>query len=640
MRRLAPRIKNGKYRLNDCSAVFLKPMRRSDLILFIGAVSVAIAAALVMFTAYYSKPDLLWADFYHDRNAHFAMGVNLALALKTADPFWFVSEIEKVQVWGPLQRLILAAVLAIGGIDHRLAIVPSLIGWILTMAFTWLITRRLFEDQVLGTFAAAVALTLLGVSPAFRLLGSDVMLESLGAGLSGFALWAYFGVREDQSNPRRWRVLAIALTLLFFHKGNYWGLVATSLLVAYASEHLGQWGGLCFAIFRTINVRVLARSAIRDPLLIVLVLIIAALTFLFVRGGLTVFGRNVSYNSPINLTELAYDVLFVRLLVAWHKHRDAIRLALGVPGRELLAWHLMPVAVSFLVPKRLTAFLWFVGPANGGRSFDAVDGIRTYYVAFTEGFHAAPSIAFLVLGLAVIAIGHLRQLPAGARAIVALALLSFVAVVIHPQHQGRFLASWLFAVWILAGAGAANIFGLLVPTRSVRWRICIAAAAVIVFACGNLLRKPSSKALEVAIRPTSGVSDIELVRPYLTELLGVTVVGVATTFGMSSLFQWVLLEDCKCHRIVKGSWITGASSRDEVRRMMLEDLAEVARRTDRNYFCAGSRYKFSALGWTYEKMIGIVDAMHEQNLFVQVATFALPVDGAQATIWARRLSSH
>jgi len=163
---------------------------------------------------------------------------------------------------------------------------------------------------------------------------------------------------------------------------------------------------------------------------------------------------------------------------------------------------------------------------------------------------------------------------------------------------------------------------------------------VIVFASGNLLRKPSSKALEVAIRPTSDVSDIELVRPYLTELSGIRVVGVATTFGMSSLFQWVLLEDCKCHRIVKGSWISGASSRDEVRRMMLQDLAESRAERIVIISAPGSRYKLPALGWTYEKMIGIVDAMHEQNLFVQVATFALPVDGTQATIWARRLSLH
>jgi len=74
--------------------------------------------------------------------------------------------------------------------------------------------------------------------------------------------------------------------------------------------------------------------------------------------------------------------------------------------------------------------------------------------------------------------------------------------------------------------------------------------------------------------------------------------------------------------------------------MMLQDLAESRAERIVIISAPGSRYKLPALGWTYEKMIGIVDAMHEQNLFVQVATFALPVDGTQATIWARRLSLH
>ena len=92
-----------------------------------GAVVVlAAVAATVMFVDANAHPDLLWHGYYHDRNGHYGFGQDLALAVRSGDPVWFFAEILKAQIWPPFHGLVLAAVLLIGGIDHRLGIVPVL----------------------------------------------------------------------------------------------------------------------------------------------------------------------------------------------------------------------------------------------------------------------------------------------------------------------------------------------------------------------------------------------------------------------------------------------------------------------------------------------------------------------------------
>src|SRR5204862_5352361 len=160
---------------------------------------------------------------------HFQFGLDLALAVKTADPVWFFSELDKAKVWPPLHGLVLSATLLVAGTDHRWATVPSLIGWILTIVFSFLIVRRMFADRIQSIYAGAVTVVFVMTSPALRLLSSDVMLEGLGAGLSAAALWALLRADADRNDTRKWRLLALILTALFFEKGNYWGLVVASL---------------------------------------------------------------------------------------------------------------------------------------------------------------------------------------------------------------------------------------------------------------------------------------------------------------------------------------------------------------------------------------------------------------------------
>ena len=178
---------------------------------------------------------------------------------------------------------------------------------------------------------------------------------------------------------------------------------------------------------------------------------------------MVLFSRPVSLYPPENLMTFAYALLFARAALAWHRHRAAFDAALGSAfgsaGPILFYWHVVPVAISFLLPKRLASFLWFVGPANVDPqlAYDPIGGALLYWRAFVEGFHVAPWVAVLAVVLAMIGMFGMWRTPL-ARGVIVFAAWSMIAVIAHPQHQGRFLASWVFAVWICAGAGAGVLF--------------------------------------------------------------------------------------------------------------------------------------------------------------------------------------
>ena len=91
------------------------------------------SVAGAMFADYLAHPDDLWRGFYHDRNGHLAAGMNLALAVKTGDPIWFATQLLATKIWGPVHPLVLAGAFLVGGVDHRIAILPGLAGWVATV---------------------------------------------------------------------------------------------------------------------------------------------------------------------------------------------------------------------------------------------------------------------------------------------------------------------------------------------------------------------------------------------------------------------------------------------------------------------------------------------------------------------------
>ncbi len=610
-----------------------------DLVAFSIMIAGVVTIAGILFADYFAAPDFLWRDFYHDRNSHYAFGLDLALAVRHFDVIWFFSELDKAKVWPPFHGLVLAGFLLIGGIDRRLAILPSLTGWVMTMTFVWLIARRLFRDRLDGLVAAATATILTAASPAFRLISADVMLEGLGAGLSAFALYAYLRAFTEPESRANWRLLALILTALFFHKGNYWGLVLASLAISLASEHIAWILLHARTLIANTNFFSVAKRAVREPLLILFILLAALIFYLYWRGptAITLFERRISLYPPENLTTLAYASLFVWSAIIWKRHRAAIENALGTGGKALLYWHVVPVAISFLLPRRLSSFLWFVGPANNGHAaFDVSGGLQFYWNAFAEGFNLAPWIAIFTVIFAAIGATQFNRLLPGARVVFIFTIVAFAAVIIHPQHQGRFLTSWVFAVWLCAGVGASVLLSFLLRQYSQAVRAVAGTALVATLLVTSLWYKTPAAAYANALHPVSGPTDLGLVRPYLSELDGVKEAGFATTFGMSKLFAWMAHEHCRCNLTIDDPYIDNARSRQEVRDLMLDRIEHSRASVFVIIDAPNGRYQLPVLGWVYPKMAGILDAMEIQTRYRREKNYDLAGQGARATIWRLR----
>jgi len=210
--------------------------------------------------------------------------------------------------------------------------------------------------------------------------------------------------------------------------------------------------------------------------------------------------------------------------------------------------------------------------------------------------------------------------------------VSFAGVIIHPQYQGRFLTSWLFAVWIGAGAGGAVLLERLLPRPA---RLPVAGLAAAALAVASPL-EPTPAAYGIAIHPVSGPSDLDFVRPLLPDLDGFRAIAVATTFGETNLWVWTVRERCRCRKQVELASIVGATSRADVRTRMAARLATSRAEAFAIVDAPGSPYALPPLGWTYDRLVGIVDAMAAQDRYVRVAIHAVPDFGAQASLWRLR----
>jgi hypothetical protein len=87
-------------------------------------------------------------------------------------------------------------------------------------AMTWIMARRLFQNQVVSVVAASVAVIYALASPSLRLLATDVMLECLGSALTALSVYRTRGLTPTP-HATTWRLLAVTLTLLFFEKYNH-----------------------------------------------------------------------------------------------------------------------------------------------------------------------------------------------------------------------------------------------------------------------------------------------------------------------------------------------------------------------------------------------------------------------------------
>lgn len=593
----------------------------------------AIAVACATLADYASAPWTLWQDVLHDRNGHFAFALDLALALRDLDLLDFFTQLEKSKTWPPVHGLALASVMLLGGIDVKLAIVPSLAGWVATIVLIWLISVRLFADRLSAVTAGAVAVAFAIASPSLRLITADVMLEGLGGALSALCLYAYLRARETPAETGWWRVLAIALTVLFLEKANYWVLTIVPLVAAFVLDERRTMPAF-LAWLRRLAAAARARDLARDPLLILFLIVASAVVAIAVHGPwrIQVFGRDISLYPPNNLLTVAWWLLFARLVLAWKRNRSTFELAIGAPVRQLVYWHALPMAVSFLLPQRLSVFLWFVGPTHHhGRPYSPLQAALGQWLGFSEGFHVHPWAAGAAIAGVLLALARLHRLGPPVRTVALVALFGAAAVVLHPQQQLRFQTTVLYAWWILAGAGWSALLALISGRlQPLRWSIAAAGLAALVIAQA---RQPwSILAHRVAIHPLGGVSDIEVYRVYAHYLDPSRIHGVLSTSAGSPFFRWTVRHDCKCRVKVDQPFLPTVASREEMRSATAAWLA----RTPADLLVAIDMPEWHLL-YTLglDPARGQLDALAGQSRFQRIKTIPAPIGAGTISIWSR-----
>jgi len=390
-----------------------------------------------------------WVGLAHDRNGHYAFAQQLARDARGARPDRFLATLDLSKTWPPLHGMLAAVVLTITGLDYRAAMVPSLLAWILLATVTFLLARDLAIEA--GAGAGVLAASFVIASPAYARFSVDVMLESLGAALTTVVAWLYVRARREAA-PARWRALAIALTLLFFEKYNYWAIAVAGLVVVEAARwwsagrdrSLQAWRrlrgthGLVPLIFDWRSAVVAA--AILAPIAV----------WLVHPEPIDIAGRRVSLYPPNNLITAAWAALVWRVAVEWKARSLQIDGVFGPAGAALVRWHALPIAASFLFPRRLSGFVSQLVNLDPGQGLRLMDTVAYYARAAAFDYHAGwigQSVAVVLAGALAIAVSRRQRDAVGA--VLTLWIVGAIAMLVHPHWPAsRFLHSYFALGWV------------------------------------------------------------------------------------------------------------------------------------------------------------------------------------------------
>lgn len=487
----------------------------------------------------------LWYNPYHDRSAHYLSALKLATDARDGHVFQLLNDLNEARVWPPLHGALVAGVLLVGGLDYRLAVLPSLAGWVAMILLGFLTARRAAPRG--GNLAGLIAALFLAASPAHRAYATDIMLETLGAALSLLCLYCYLlAVQGRADETWKGRCLGIALLALFLEKYNYWLLVVLALLAAEFVTRSRFYMQTIRDLLGGVDWRRWASAQLRHPLNGAAAVVLLFSAYVFLRGEhpFRLAGRSISLYPPHNLIHVAYVLMFLRLLPWWWRRgRNAVR-QLDGRLRQVVLWLVCPMAVWFLLPKHLSYFVWYLSLADRAphQHMDIFGGFRDYAGWLVQDYHFGLACALVAVALSLAGLAAWRWLRPGGIAVLALVVLAAVLTPTHPNHKGRMLHSWVPAVWVTAGLGAAALIYGRGTARWPRLRPWLAGAAVAAVAAMQYpALSANGHAAEGGPHPEQR-SMRDVTDAYLPDLDRAGRAILLTTMPLKPMAQWTLLE--------------------------------------------------------------------------------------------------
>ncbi len=449
----------------------------------IAVVAVALGSCLHLFVLHREHYRERWVGVGHDRNAHHRYGLQMAADLENGDLLRFLGDLDSGSwVWPPLNGLLLAAVALVSGRDPVAAAIPSLFGWFFTVVGTYLLAER--ASSRYGVAAGFLAVALVLVSPAHRAYATDVMMESLGAGLTLATLYAFVVWSQERTRSSAAR-LGFAFTMLFFLKYNYWLLAALAVLIVHIVGHFSDYLGLAKRLRTEHPWRRGIALQLRRPLNYPILVLLAVIAVHAFTGGFDfrVHGTLIEVRSNQIFVAVAYGLILLRFTIWWWTGgRHSARAWLPAHVYPLIYWHLFPVLIWFVIPYRLRTFLWFVSPANTEAEYHATfaESVRFFWTGAEGEYVAGPEmLVFLAIGIVVAALVSKALRPSG-WVVPLFALLALFLTFKHPNHKLRFLHTGMAGAYVAAAVGFAGLSAQLPRTRAIGIASMVALTAAIV----------------------------------------------------------------------------------------------------------------------------------------------------------------
>lgn len=596
-----------------------------------------LAAAWYQYDAFLDVHRSLWYSTTHDRNGHYLLGLKLATDLQHGHLTRFLVDLDSARVWPPLHALMVAGVLLVGGVDYRLAVLPSLAGWVTCGIFAFLLVRRGVHD---GCFAGGLIASLFVLaSPSHRAFATDIMLESLGAGLTLVVIYAYaVAMARPASDRSPARILGLVLSALFLLKYSYWLLVVAAMLLATCRVWMPSVATAVRRFASGGEWRNWLRNERRQPLSWIAVSVLLLAIAVYVRGDRPILLGDASVHvyPPRNIIQGAYIALFARLVLWWH-HGGRSRLAAMNPRvRSIVHWHAIPVLVWLLLPKRVATVFWYLTSSHGPgpASFEPLRGFGTYAHWFQADYHTGTAAALAVVALCAIAAARWRTLAPAGRLVLCLILVSGAAVSLHPRRAARMLHPWVAGVWVAAGMGASVLLQSrrLQRRRFVSQAVGAAVCAGAVWALAPAVFSPG-RAPEGGPHPDlpSRLDLIDYAWPVLQHARQVTYLA---TVPVRLMAEWTWLERRGSVHGLDPQWwgfTDGAGSgREGAERWLSTTASDVLVFIDRAP--GTSAWETVAEGTPHE---GIRDLLSAQSRFVLTDERTFPEHACRVQIWTR-----
>jgi len=668
--------------------------------------AVLLVAALVVAACLYGRfldvHRSLWEGAYHDRDAHYLYSLKLATDVRNGQVFQLLSDLNEGRIWPPLHGLLAGTALLVGGLDYRLAVLPSLAGWVVTAFFGFLVARRCVPRG--GTFAGLVAALFIAASPAHRAYATDIMLESLGAALSLVALYAYLLTVQGRDDEKwKARFLSLVLLALFLEKYNYWLLVVMAIVLAECLTRPRMYYEAVRRILSAMDWRRWALAQLRHPLTWAVAVVLLVSAYVFQRGDepFWIAGHRISLYPPHNLIHVAYVLAFLGLASWWWRRgRQFTPLSpvlggegLGVRGRtppspttplppvqgrgeqrfderlrQIILWLLCPLSIWFLLPKRPSYFLWYISLANRtpDQGMDLSAGLRDYTTWFVDDYHFSLVCALAAVTLCAVGLLSAIRYPLsairyplrfgrtadggsrtadwrfvrpGGQAVLVLAVLATVLTLTHPNHKGRMLHSWVAAIWVTAGVGAAALVYGRGTARWPRLRPWLAAATL---AGLTWMQYPALISAGQAMEGGPHLdrpSMLAITDAYLADLDSAHRTLVLTSVPLKPMVQWTFLQRYGRFNRLEERWYGFGDAGEENRRGFAHWLQTTD--CDTLIFCATTIPRgWEDAGPECRLHDELKDILQAQQVFHLAKQSELPQFACRVQVWRKASRGH